>query len=107
MPMILKTEFGMVVAIWGQAWIRDANGHFRVLKVGDAVNKGAVVLTKQNSIVQLAQLDAPREEGIQVAKRADAPTEADRVIEDLEKGDARTAPAAGLLGGEGGGLQPG
>ncbi len=55
MPMIHKTEFGMVVAIWGQAWIRGADGHFRVLKLGDMVHKGAVVLTGQNSIVQLAQ----------------------------------------------------
>ena len=31
--MIHKTEIGMVVAIWGQAWIRGADGHFRVLKL--------------------------------------------------------------------------
>ena len=36
MPMIHTTEFGMVIAIWGQAWIRDAHGHFRALKLGDA-----------------------------------------------------------------------
>src|SRR5688572_29631013 len=105
MPMIHKTEFGMVVAIWGQAWIRDANGHFRALKLGDAVNKGDVVLTTQDSIVQLAPAEAPRED-ITTAK-ADAPTEADRVIADLEKGDAKAAPAAGLIGGDGGDLQPG
>ena len=106
MPMMTKTEFGMVVAIWGQAWIRDANGHFRPLKVGDAVHRGAVVLTQQDSIVQLAQTDAPRVQQSQTKKAAES-TEADRVIEALNQGDAKTAPAAGLTGGEGGDLTPG
>src|SRR5262245_8939389 len=109
MPMIHKPEIGMVIAIWGQDWIRDANGHFRALKLGDTVHKGAVVLTTQDSIVQLAQAEAPREEDTTLAQKAkaDAPTDADRVIEDLNKGDARSAPAAGLVGGDGGDLQPG
>ncbi|HVQ03423.1 MAG TPA: immunoglobulin-like domain-containing protein, partial [Burkholderiaceae bacterium] len=106
MPMIHKTEFGMVIAIWGQAWIRDANGHFRALKLGDAVHKGDVVLTTQDSIVQLAQADAAREEQPATTK-ATEPTDADSVIESLNQGDARTAPAAGLTGGDGGDLTPG
>ncbi|MCW5658842.1 MAG: tandem-95 repeat protein [Burkholderiaceae bacterium] len=106
MPMIHKTEIGMVVAIWGQAWIRGADGHFRALKLGEVVHKGAVVLTGQDSIVQLTQADAPLENDILVAKK-ETPSEADQVIESLNQGDARTAPAAGLVGGEGGDLQPG
>ncbi|HEX6721670.1 MAG TPA: Ig-like domain-containing protein, partial [Burkholderiaceae bacterium] len=106
MPMMTKTEFGMVVAIWGQAWIRDGHGHFRPLKVGDAVHKGAVVLTQQDSIVQLAQADAAHEKQL-VAAKSTEPTDADSVIESLNRGDARTAPAAGLAGGDGGDLTPG
>ena len=85
MPMIHKTEFGMVIAIWGQAWIRDANGHFRALKLGDAVHRGDVVLTTQDSIVQLAQADAAREEQPATTK-ATEPTDADSVIEVFESG---------------------
>jgi len=106
MPMIHKTEFGMVIAIWGQAWIRDANGHFRALKLGDAVHKGDVVLTTQDSIVQLAQADAAPEEQPATTKATEI-TDADSVIESLNQGDARTAPAAGLTGGDSGDLTPG
>ena len=61
MPMLSKTEVGMVIAIWGQAWVRDGHGMFRPVKLGDVVHKGEFVLTAQNAIVQIADQasDAP------------------------------------------------
>ena len=54
MPMLSRTEVGMVIAIWGQAWIRGADGMFRALKLGETLHKGTVVLTAQDAIVQIA-----------------------------------------------------
>ena len=102
MPMLSKTEVGMVIAIWGQAWVRGADGLFRALKPGDTVRKGAMVLTAQDAIVQIADDDTPT-----VAAKTSPKTDADLAIEGINKGSADTAPAAGLGGGGGGALEPG
>ncbi|MFI4932099.1 MAG: Ig-like domain-containing protein, partial [Burkholderiales bacterium] len=103
MPMLSKTEVGMVIAIWGQAWVRGADGNFRVLKLGDTVQKGAMVLTTQEAIVQIAGDDTTTK----TAAITPPKTDADLAIEGINKGSAETAPAAGLGGGGGGSLEPG
>jgi len=122
MPMIHKTEFGLVIAIWGQAWVREADGKFRALKLGDPVHKGSMVLTTQDSIVQIAQAQPPRAHEPQAAQDSEhaagdkkhdkakpdaAGDDAERAIADLNRGAQDAAPAAGLAGGDGGDLTPG
>ncbi|MBE7416662.1 MAG: tandem-95 repeat protein [Ideonella sp.] len=122
MPMMDKTEFGLVIAIWGQAWVRDADGRFRALKLGDAVHRGSMVLTAQDSIVQIAQTresqtqEPPTTQGAEHAgsdsKHHKAKTDAigddaERAITELNRGEPDAAPAAGLAGGDGGDLTPG
>ncbi|HEY2978032.1 MAG TPA: hypothetical protein VGJ35_08675, partial [Burkholderiaceae bacterium] len=109
MPMLSKTEVGMVIAIWGQAWVRGADGMFRALKLGETLHKGTVVLTAQDAIVQIApEGDGDDLESIVAATNKTQQTaDADRAIEGINKGDADAAPAAGLSGGDGGDLQPG
>ncbi|MFO1341294.1 MAG: Ig-like domain-containing protein, partial [Burkholderiaceae bacterium] len=87
---------GKVVGVWGQALLRDAEGHIQPLKVGHVIQKGEVVLTGQDGIVQL--------EG----GRHALPGDLERVIAEVGRGDnPETAPAAGLQGGDGGDMQPG
>src|SRR5215471_7935418 len=110
MPMLSKTEVGMVIAIWGQAWVRGADGMFRALKLGDTLHKGSVVLTGQNAIVQLGRENEgdARDDVVAAApKRATQTLDAEQAIADINKGKAEAAPAAGLGGGDGGDLQPG
>src|SRR5574338_674754 len=111
MPMLSKTEAGMVIAIWGQAWVRGADGLFRALKVGDPLHKGTLLLTAQNAIVQSgAEGNAESEAAVTAATKSatSATTDADRAIEAINKGDADAAPAAGIGGGGGDGdLSPG
>ncbi|MCC7285710.1 MAG: tandem-95 repeat protein, partial [Burkholderiaceae bacterium] len=108
MPMLSRTESGMVIAIWGQAWVRGADGLFRVLKLGDTLHKGQLLLTAQDAIVQISG-----EDGGTVAAKPDKATaktptsEADSAIEAINKGDSDAAPAAGLAGGADGDLAPG
>src|SRR5512144_636961 len=109
MPMLSRTEAGMVIAIWGQAWVRGTDGLFRALKLGDGLQKGAVVLTEQNAIVQIA---APTGDGdadhATIAVTTKTPElGAERAIEGINLGRSDSAPAAGLAGGDGGDLTPG
>ncbi|HSW25576.1 MAG TPA: Ig-like domain-containing protein, partial [Burkholderiaceae bacterium] len=108
MPMLSRTEVGLVIAIWGQAWVRGADGMFRALKLGDTVHKGAVVLTAQDAIVQITREGEGDEPDATVAavNKADA-LDAERAIEGINKGEADAAPAAGLGGGDVGDLAPG
>jgi len=109
MPMLSKTEVGLVIAIWGQAWVRGADGMFRALKLGDTLHKGTVVLTEQDAIVQLGREDEDDTPEIVAAapKKTPQTLDADQAIADINKGKAEAAPAAGLGGGDGGDLQPG
>jgi hypothetical protein len=102
MPTIIQTVNGKVTGLWGSALRRTPTGKLIALKMGDEVNKGDVILTTQDGIVMLTpEHDAPR------TAAAPAATDIDRVIAELNQPDALTAPAAGLNGGDGGGLQPG
>ncbi|MBT9525792.1 MAG: large adhesive protein, partial [Rhizobacter sp.] len=79
---------------------RTPSGKLVSLKMGDLVNKGDVILTTQDGIVQLTpEPDAPRTAAV-------PDTDIDRVIAELNQPDARTAPAAGLNPGDGSGLLP-
>ena len=59
MPTIAQTTPGTVSAVWGQALIRGADGKMRPLKIGDRVNRGDVILTTQDGIVQITPEDVP------------------------------------------------
>ncbi len=103
MPTINKISFGTVTGVWGKALIRLADGTMRELKVGDSVQKGDVILTSQNGIVQISD-----EQGDvrQVAKAVPA-DELSRVVEALNRGDSEVAPGVGVGLGEGNELTPG
>ncbi|MBX3606480.1 MAG: VCBS domain-containing protein [Piscinibacter sp.] len=104
MPTIAQAAQGIVSALWGHAVIRGADGKMRVLKVGDLVKRGDVILTTQEGIVQITPEEAPARAE---AKPAEGESELDRVITELNQGDQRSAPAAGLSGGGDGSLQEG
>ena len=97
MPTIVQTQQGIVTGLWGgNALIRGNDGVMRVLKMGDVVRKGDVILTTQDGIVLLSregEVVAPS-----VAQRVLA-SETDRVIAALEQNQADAATAAGLTGG--------
>jgi VCBS repeat-containing protein len=97
MPIISQTLQSRVTGLWGAALIKGANGKMRLLKVGDEVVKGDVILTTQKGIVRLS--DA-RET---VAKAADV----DRPAVAVNETEIDINPAAGLNGGDGGGFEPG
>jgi VCBS repeat-containing protein len=96
MPVISQTIQSRVTGLWGSALIKGSSGRMRVLKVGDEVVKGDVILTTQNGIVRLS--DA-RET---VTKTSDI----ERIV-GANQGDLDINPAAGLLGGDAGGFEPG
>ena len=102
MPTLNRTAFATVTGLWGTALIRGADGKMRVLKMGDVVQQGDVILTSQDGIVQLTN-----EQGERRVAHAAAPNEIDRVIQALNRDDAEAAPAAGLTAGDGGDLTPG
>ncbi|HOX66633.1 MAG TPA: Ig-like domain-containing protein, partial [Burkholderiaceae bacterium] len=104
MPTILQTAQGRVTGLWGSALIKGPDGRMRALKMGDLVQRGDVILTTQDGIVQLTQDEA--QVTAAPIKAAPAP-ELDRVISDLNQGDPDAAPGAGLNGGDGGEFLPG
>jgi hypothetical protein len=106
MPTIVQTVNGKVTGLWGSALRRTSTGKLIPLKMGDVVNKGDVILTTQDGLVQITPPEAP---GTATASAPDVPsvTEIDRVIAELNDPDSQTAPAAGVGAGDGGGLQPG
>ena len=42
---------GIVVSIWGKAYIKGADGQWRPLKLGEVVRPDDLLLTEQDSIV--------------------------------------------------------
>ena len=58
MPTIVQTFQGRVTALWGTASMRGADGKMHVLKLGDLVHRGDVILTSQDGIVKLTPDDA-------------------------------------------------
>jgi len=99
---ILAMSAGTVVAIRGAAFLRLPDGTMQPLAVGDKVKGGQHIVTDDASWVQISpDPDAtPR-----VAAPAAPVTPVDQAIAAIENDEE--APAAGLTGGGGGGLQPG
>ena len=97
MPTLAQTHAGKVVSLWGKALIRGADGKMRALQVGDMVQRGDVILTSQDGIVQVAPHEEPR-------RQAAVPggNEVDRVIAELENNEP-TAATTATTGGDGGG----
>jgi surface adhesion protein len=95
MPILIQTVNGNVVGLWGTAHVKLPNGQLKLLKVGDVVAKGDVILTTQNGIVEITPDLSP------------AAADTDRVIAELEQAKPEVAPAAGLAGGGDGGMTPG
>ena len=100
MPILAQTHAGKVVALWGKALIRGTDGNMRVLKLGDMVQRGDVILTTQDGIVELSPQDGPRMAAVPPAD------DVDRVIASLENNDP-TAATAATAGGDGGEMGPG
>ncbi|HQV20523.1 MAG TPA: retention module-containing protein, partial [Gordonia sp. (in: high G+C Gram-positive bacteria)] len=121
--MAINQPVATVVAVIGEAYARNADGAMRVLKAGDALYEGEVVITRNGGRVELATSDGqllevqPNETIAITAELSDTtrptPQEAavgdatiDRVIQAINDGgdidDAIDAPAAGLNGGAGG-----
>ena len=97
MPIISQTIQSKVTGMWGSALIKGANGKMRVLKVGDEVVKGDIILTTQKGIVRLSD----------ARETAAVNPDADRPVAAVNAGEIDINPAAGLLGGDGGGFEPG
>ena len=53
MPIIVHSNPGRVTGLWGSAMIRLRDGKLHPLKVGDEINKGDLLLTSQDGIVEL------------------------------------------------------
>jgi VCBS repeat-containing protein len=103
MPVMVNTRSGVVREVFGQAYLRLPGGREVPLKPGDTVRAGDVIVTRQDSIVEIV-------EALPAAPRALASTpaaEAGRAIAAVESGAPGAAPGAGLAGGEGSGLLPG
>ena len=110
MPTIVQTFQGKVSGIWGTAHMRGADGKMHLLKLGDLVHQGDVILTTQNGIVQLdSDASAPLPASVAKATQTAQPDDIDRVINALNTDPtAQDATAAGVTGGDGAGdLSPG
>ena len=90
MPTLAHSGSGKVTALWGTALIRGADGKMRLLKVGDTVRQGDVILTTQDGIVQIDTADGTR--ALATGTREAPVDEIDRVITGLNQGDADVAP---------------
>jgi|LGVF01.1.fsa_nt_gb T1SS-143 domain-containing protein len=113
-----------VAAVTGSAFARNENGELRVLKAGDTLLEGEVVLASADGHVELSFVDNSTMEVVEdqsvtltsdllesgpfdATDSALADDTAERILqllaEDKEIDEAIEAPAAGLAGGEGGG----
>jgi len=99
---ILAMSAGTVTAVWGNAFIRQANGSLKPVKVGDKVVGGERIITEDDGIVQISPTKGPS-----VLVKAAAPETVNKAIAGIENQDPEQAPAAGLTGGAEGGMQPG
>src|SRR4051812_41294535 len=100
MPTIVQTVQGTVTGLWGAALIRGADGTMRALKVGDIVQRGDVLLTTQNGIVEIGE-EGKTDSAAATPKNAD---DIDRVIAGLDNNDPSTATAAALAADGGSGF---
>jgi len=108
MPTIVQTFQGRVTGIWGTAQMRGKDGKMHLLKLGDLVHQGDVILTTQNGIVQLSPEDSAAAQATMAHAAQSTPPDIDRVISALNEPDSQAATAAGVSGGDGAGdLSPG
>ncbi len=110
MPIIVRSQTFTVVAISAPpAYLRAADGSLRLLKIGDVVQKGDQIVTTQDGIVELSEgvSAATAQAARPAAATGTAATEADAVIQALDRDDPTAATAAGVGAGEAGDLQPG
>jgi len=112
MPVIASVAVGKVTAIWGNALVRVPDGSTRPLKLGDIVRQGEMILTRQDSIVEIRNDDGQvwnTVEGQWIPETTDTPRQAakplpaeiDRVIQALNTDDPDAATAAGTPQGGG------
>ena len=101
MPVIISTRSGTVREVVGQAIIRRPDGIETPLLPGAPVRAGDIILTRQDSIVEIVE-DPPVPPAV-----AAAPSEIAGTIAAIEAGAPDAVPAATLGAGEGSGLQPG
>src|SRR5438105_15769896 len=92
MPTIVQTTQGTVTGLWGSALIRGTDGKMRALKVGDIVQRGDLLLTTQNGIVEIGE-EGKTDTATATPKTTD---DIDRVIAGLNDNDPSTATAAAL-----------
>jgi large repetitive protein len=59
MSKSIATPRGLVVGLWGKAYIKAANGRWRALVLGDMVKPSDQLLTEQDAIVMMVNPDAP------------------------------------------------
>ena len=108
MPTIVQTFQGRVTGLWGTATMRGSDGRMHVLKLGDMVHKGDVILTSQDGIVQLSPDETAAVTATAAMRPASASPDIDRVISGLNEPNPADATAAGVTGGDGAGdLTPG
>ena len=88
MPILAQTRAGKVVSLWGKALIRGTDGKMRALQVGDMVQRGDVILTSQDGIVEVSPQQEPRR-----VAAVPAGDEVDRVIAELENNEPTAATA--------------
>ncbi|MEQ1805605.1 MAG: hypothetical protein ABL900_09525, partial [Burkholderiaceae bacterium] len=85
MPIIVHSSNGTVIGLSGSAQIRKGNGKFRPLEVGDLVQKGDVLLTTQDGIVEFSRAD-------EVPLVIAPPEPIAQLIAAIDKGDPAVAP---------------
>ena len=108
MPTIVQTFQGRVTGIWGGAHMRGADGKMHLLKLGEMVHQGDVILTTQNGIVQLSPEDSVSAQATLARFAQVAQPDIDRIISALNEPDSQAATATGVSGGDGAGdLSPG
>jgi large repetitive protein len=66
MSKSIATPRGLVVGIWGKAFIRDAKGKWRALAVGEVVATADQLLTEQDAIVMMVDPDTTSPSGAAV-----------------------------------------
>lgn len=100
---ILAMSAGRVTAIWGNAYLRLADGTLKPLAIGDRVSGGTRIITDDNGLVEISPTRGP---SVLLKSEAAAPA-VDKVIAAVEQADPLQVPAAGLNGAGDGSLGPG
>ena len=99
MPIILNSTPGRVTGIWGTALIRLRDGKLHPLNVGDQIQRGDLLLTSHDGIVEMTDSNA--------VKRFATPAESiPELVAALNKGDPLVIPSAIIAAEDGTDLLP-